>query len=286
MAHTIFLTDYLVHITSCIEEGIVMPTPIEILLDPISLIILAIYAALMLWEAILPGRKLPQIKGWWLRGLLAFTAFFYLSTYLPLIWDRYLEPYQVFDLKHLGIVVGSLIGVLIYEFGVYVWHRCMHASELLWRVFHQMHHSAERIDTFGAFYFSPMDMIGWTTLSSLCLTLFVGIHPEAITITVLATTFLAIFQHANIKTPRWLGYIIQRPESHTVHHGKGIHRYNYSDIPLFDILLGTFKNPSSFQPETGFYYGASACVKDMLLFKKIDAKTENTNNKLAGISTA
>jgi len=261
-----------------------MPTPIEILLDPISLTILAIYAALMLWEAIAPGRTLPQVKGWWMRGLTAFTAFFYLSTYLPLIWDRYLEPFQLFDLKHLSTVNGALIGILLYELGVYVWHRSMHTSSFLWRVFHQMHHSAERIDTFGAFYFSPMDMIGWTALSSLCLTLFVGISPEAITVTILITTFLGMFQHANVKTPRWLGYIIQRPESHSIHHGKGIHKFNYSDLPIFDIAFRTFKNPSLFQPESGFYPGASSQIADMLLFKKIDSDNVEANTQVEGVT--
>ena len=46
-----------------------MPTPLEILLDPISLIVLAMYLALMVWEAIAPARKLPKIKNWKLRGL-------------------------------------------------------------------------------------------------------------------------------------------------------------------------------------------------------------------------
>lgn len=257
-----------------------MPTPIEILLDPISLTILALYVMLMLWEAIAPGRKLPHVKGWWIKGLTTFTAFFYLSTYLPLIWDRYLEPFQFFDLKHIGFVTGSLVGILVYELGVYVWHRGMHASSFLWRVFHQMHHSAERIDTFGAFYFSPMDMIGWTALSSLCLTLFVGISPDAITVTILITTFFGIFQHANVKTPHWLGYIVQRPESHSIHHGKGIHRYNYSDLPVFDIAFGTFKNPIAFQTETGFYPGASSRIADMLLFRKIDADNEEANTQV------
>lgn len=58
-----------------------MPTPIEILLDPISLVILSVYAALMLWEAIFPGRKLPVVKYWRLKGLVAFGVFFFLSSY-------------------------------------------------------------------------------------------------------------------------------------------------------------------------------------------------------------
>ena len=32
-----------------------------------------------------------------------------------------------------------------------------------------LHHSAERLDTSGAFWFSPLDIVGWTALSSLCL---------------------------------------------------------------------------------------------------------------------
>ena len=46
-----------------------MPTPIEILLDPVSLGILALYGALMLWEAIAPGRRLAKVQGWLPRAL-------------------------------------------------------------------------------------------------------------------------------------------------------------------------------------------------------------------------
>lgn len=88
-------------------------------------------------------------------------------------------------------------------------------------------------------------------------------------------TFLAVIQHANIKTPRWMGYIFQRPESHSVHHARGIHAYNYSDLPMFDILLGTFHNPKEFARETGFYPGASSRIGDMILFKDINA-AQNT----------
>ena len=48
---------------------------------------------------------------------------------------------------------------------------------------HQWHHSAERLDTWGAFWFSPLDMVGWTALFSLALTL-VGLSPAAVFATV------------------------------------------------------------------------------------------------------
>lgn len=247
-----------------------MPTPIEILLDPISLTALAMYAGLILWEWLAPGRMLPAVRDWRLKGLTAFTVYFFLSSYLPIVWDQHLARYQLFDLTGLGTIGSAVIGLLVYELGSYWWHRSMHASSLLWRSIHQMHHSAERMDTFGAFWFSPLDMIGWTAVGSVCLVLVVGVTPQAATILLLSIAFLAIFQHANIRTPRWLGYLIQRPESHTIHHGKGIHHYNYADLPVFDMLFGTFRNPQDFEVETGFYPGASSQIVDMLLFRDLN----------------
>ena len=246
-----------------------MPTPLEIILDPVSLIIIALYAGLFLWESVFPGRKLPVIKYWKLKGILMFIAFFFLSSYLPLLIDKYLVQYELLDLSHINTLAGAFIGILLYEFGVYVWHRLMHKSDVLWKVFHQMHHSAERIDIPGSYFFSPFDMLGWVLLGSICLALLVGLSPQAVTITILVTTFLGLFQHANIKTPQWLGYIVQRPESHSVHHAKEVHAYNYSDLPIFDIIFGTFKNPKSFESEAGFYNGASSKMWQMLLFKDV-----------------
>lgn len=246
-----------------------MPTPIEILLDPMSLIVIALYAGLIIWEALFPARQLPKVRFWKLKGLVFFTVYFYLSSYLPLLWNDYLSAYQVFDLTGLGTAGGVIAGMLLYQLGVYVWHRSMHNNNTLWRVFHQMHHSAERVDAFGAFVFSPMDMIGYTVLGSLLLVLVAGFNPQASTIILLTNTFLGMFQHGNIRTPVWLGYIVQRPEAHGLHHAKGIHAYNYSDISIYDQLFGTWRNPKGFEFENGFYDGASTRIADMLLFKDV-----------------
>jgi sterol desaturase/sphingolipid hydroxylase (fatty acid hydroxylase superfamily) len=246
-----------------------MPTPLQILLDPISLTVLGLYAALILLEALFPARALPRVKGWRIRALVVFVLYFYLSSYLPLLWGETLARYQLVKLETLNPLVGAAIGVLIYEFLVYVWHRTMHRVHWIWRSFHQMHHSAERLDSFGAFYFSPLDIVGFTFLTTLGLTVVVGLSARAVTYALYATTFLAVFQHINVRTPQWLGYIVQRPESHSVHHGRGVHQFNYSDLPLFDILFGTFRNPKEFVSEAGFYDGASAKVAQLLVFKDI-----------------
>lgn len=251
-----------------------MPTPLELLLDPISLILLAIYGAVILIEALFPARKLKKITGWVPKSLLVFSIYFFLSSYLPLLWDKYLLPYQLVNLQQTNPFVSTIVALFVFQFMIYIWHRTMHRSPILWRCFHQMHHSAERLDTFGAYYFGPLDMIGFTFIGSLSMALIVGVSPQAITWFLYINMFLPIFQHANINTPRWLGYIIQRPESHSVHHQKGVHAYNYSDLPIFDILFGTFKNPKNFSKEVGFYDGASHKLKDILLCKDIYQQSE------------
>ena len=55
-----------------------------------------------------------------------------------------------------------------------------------------------------------------------------------------------------MRTPYWLGFIFQRPESHCIHHQAGLHSYNYADLPLWDILFGTFRNPRAWQERCGF----------------------------------
>ncbi len=106
-------------------------------------------------------------------------------------------------------------------------------------------------------------------LGSLTLTIGVGLSAQAASYFLYASTLLAIFQHTNVRTPQWLGYIVQRPESHSVHHQRGVHRWNYSDLPLWDIVFGTFHNPGEFATETGFHDGASARIPQMLLFRDV-----------------
>ena len=245
-----------------------MPSPLELLLDPLTLSVFGIFAVLALWEALFPARALPRVRLWRSKGLLAFVLFMAVSSYLPYLWAGWLAPVQLWDLSAASTLWATVVGVLLYEAGVWAWHRGLHGSNLLWRYFHQMHHSAERLDTWGAFWFSPLDMLGWTALISLTLTL-VGLPPAAVFATVCVTTFLSVFQHANVRTPRWLGIFVQRPESHSWHHARGVHANNYSDLPLFDILFGTWNNAREFAPEQGFHHGASSEYAAMLLGRDV-----------------
>jgi sterol desaturase/sphingolipid hydroxylase (fatty acid hydroxylase superfamily) len=166
-----------------------MPTPLEILMDPISLVLFTIYIGLIMLEAISPGQPLKKVKGWIPKALTVFIIYFYLSTYLPLVWDKYLLPYQLINLQQFNPYLSTLMAIFVFELLIYIWHRSLHNNKWLWQTFHQMHHSAERLVTYGAFYFSPLDMIGFSFIGSLTLSLCVGLSPQATTWFLYCTMF-------------------------------------------------------------------------------------------------
>jgi sterol desaturase/sphingolipid hydroxylase (fatty acid hydroxylase superfamily) len=232
-------------------------------------IALGLFAGFALLDLAIRARAFPQVPGWKLKGAAFTLLYFAVATFAPLMWDGLLGQYQLVDGSALPFWAQVVAGFLVLQFLVYAWHRTMHNVQPLWRWFHQMHHSAERVDIWGAFYFHPLDMIGWAMVGSMALVLGIGLTAEAAIVVAGLATFCSMFQHANIRTPRWLGYIVTRPESHSVHHQRDVHAYNYGDIPLFDILFGTFRNPQEFTGEVGFFDGSSRKIGPMLIGREI-----------------
>ena len=72
-----------------------------------------------------------------------------------------------------------------------------------------------------------------------------ALDPVAAAIVGLLGVFNAVFQHANLNTPRWLAWLIQRPEAHSIHHA--VHGWNYSDFPLWDIVFGSYRAAAGFE---------------------------------------
>jgi sterol desaturase/sphingolipid hydroxylase (fatty acid hydroxylase superfamily) len=233
------------------------------------LAVLAFFGVLIVLDVTRPGRAFERVPLWKLKGVAFFALYFLVSYHLPFVWDAFLASHRLIDASALGVGWGTLVGLLALELGVYVWHRTLHAVPFLWRWFHQMHHSAERVDIWGAMYFHPLDMAGFTLVTSLALVGGIGVVPEAAVLAGSMAWALSLFQHANLKTPIWLGYLIARPESHGRHHARGVHANNYSDLPIWDMLFGTFDNPETWHGPAGFYSGASRRLGALLTGRDI-----------------
>jgi len=236
------------------------------LIDWVFISIFGVFCAL---DFVVHPRVFPEMKFWRLRGIAFFAVYFALSGYAPLLWDGLLGEHTVFNAAVLPLWLQIAGGFLFLELAIYAYHRTAHNVDLLWRHSHQTHHSAERMDAWSAFIFHPIDVVFLAFAGSLALVGFFGVSATAAIAVNLFAFFLTVFQHANVKTPRWLGYIIVRPESHALHHQRGVHAYNYADLPLVDMMFGTFKNPETWDGEAGFFDGASTKLWSLFVGKKL-----------------
>lgn len=235
---------------------------------------LAVVAAAIIMigvELLGKGRSWPKVAGWWGRAALLNGVQVSMVFVAGLVWDPWLAEHRLFDAEFLGVTGGAAVGYFAITFLYYWWHRFRHEVPWLWRWVHQVHHSPQRIEVITSFYKHPLEILLNSVLSSAIVYLLVGIGPEAAANAVLLTGLAELFYHWNVPTPYWLGFLVQRPESHCVHHQKGVHSYNYADLPLWDLMFGTFRNPKRWAEECGF--GDEECRLGEML-KGVDLSRE------------
>lgn len=238
--------------------------------DLIGLMIPITWLGMLLLEAIAPRRTdFPKVKAWRWIGAAALLGYMVVGIALPLSIPESWLVHRLFDVSRLGLAGSVIFAYALMSFIGYWYHRACHKYDLMWRWSHQIHHSATRLDIGGSMYFHPFEMIAYTLIQVVVLLFVLGLNPIAAAITGYVGAFYALFQHLNIRTPRWLGVLIQRPESHGYHHQIKLHAYNYSDLPIWDILFGTFKNPVTHKAGIGFGVEAHRRFWTMLFGKDL-----------------
>jgi sterol desaturase/sphingolipid hydroxylase (fatty acid hydroxylase superfamily) len=228
------------------------------------IVVLAVGVGMLAIEVWRPGREFPPVRGWVRRSLLLTAVQGFVAFAAAATWDRWMSGLAPWAIPAHGTFKDALIGYLALTFIYYWWHRARHEIPLLWRWFHQVHHSATRIELLTSFYKHPLEIVANGVLSSVILHVVLGLTPAAAGMAVTLTGLAELFYHWNVKTPYWLGFIFQRPESHCVHHQRGHHTQNFSDLPLWDILFGTFHNPHAPPGRYGFGAQAERRLPDML----------------------
>ena len=224
-------------------------------------------------EKLWPARTFPPRKRWQCLGIVFLVLIGIVSTVTPLLLPQeWLKTHRLLDGTPLGVFGGAVIGFVVFEGLSYAYHRAAHHSSFLWRFGgHQLHHSPQRVDIAGSVFFHPVEMLVQVALQTFVTVFVLGLEPLSAAIIGYTAAFYGMFQHWNVRTPQWLGYIIQRPEAHGIHHRLGLHYYNFADLPLWDILFGTFRNPRNFLAPVGFEAGADLKLGAMLAFADVNA---------------
>lgn len=232
--------------------------------------IFGIFVFCFVLERVIPGWKLPRVKTWPSRVLAVNALQIGVVVLAGHTWEKWFSDYSVFSLNQfMGPVAGGLLAYFIATFVFYWWHRLRHESDFFWKYFHQIHHSPQRLEVITSFYKHPLEMTVNSVVGSLLVFVLLGLSPAAGAVYTLATALGEFFYHTSIKTPRWIGYIFQRPEMHRVHHQYNYHKNNYGDIVWWDMLFGTYENPKEFNETCGFDDEKEQRLLDMLKFNDV-----------------
>jgi sterol desaturase/sphingolipid hydroxylase (fatty acid hydroxylase superfamily) len=232
--------------------------------------ILAAFVFCFVLERLIPGWRLPRVETWPARVIAINIVQLGIVLLAGLTWEEWLSRWSVFDLStHLSPWAGGAVAYFVATFVFYWWHRWRHESDLLWLGFHQIHHSPQRIEVITSFYKHPLEMTVNSILGSLIVYTLLGLDLKAGAIYTAFTALGEFFYHTSVRTPRWIGYVFQRPEMHRIHHEYGRHRNNYGDIVWWDMLFGTYENPERFESTCGFDDAREQQLLPMLAFRDV-----------------
>lgn len=222
-------------------------------LAPYIVIVFAV--VLYLWERYRPAHNRQRVgrAHWYMRSLSITALNFMLFWLVDYFIQHNAGGFNIFDLRAtLSPFAGALVGYFVFTFVVYWWHRARHSSSFLWRWFHQLHHSPTRIEALTAYYIHPFDLLANLVISHSIVFIFLGLSLEGAAWYTVLTGVAGFMIHANIRLPRWVGFVFQTPEMHRLHHKLDHHGHNYSDIVLWDWLFGTYHNPKKNIEYCGF----------------------------------
>lgn len=206
------------------------------------LFLTVVMISLFVIERLTPGNVQPEVRGWWGR------AVFLNAIVIPVFMlTHQMEPWLAEHrlgnaLSELPPFLAGIVGFVVFQFFHYWWHRARHGSDFLWRWVHQVHHSPRRLEVLTAGYAHPLDGISYVLMMPLVTVLLLGLPLEGAQWAAVIDSTYTYFIHSNLRSPYWIGYFIQRPEMHRIHHQHGVHRYNYA-LPIWDMLFGTHRNP-------------------------------------------
>lgn len=235
-------------------------------------IIFAVAAGLFLLERLWPAHTLPRIEGWWARVVLVNAVQLGIVVVAGFSWDRWLQSVSLFELRSsLGTLSQAAIAYFVSTFVYYWWHRFRHESAWFWRLCHQLHHSPQRIELVTSFYKHPVEVTCNSLISAGLVYTLLGCSVQAGALYTLLTALAEFFYHLNLRTPHWLGFLFQRPEAHRVHHQYRHHTQNFADLPIWDMLFGTFRNPHRAPSRCGFDDWREDRFDDIIAFRDVHA---------------
>ncbi|MCB1866668.1 MAG: sterol desaturase family protein [Chromatiales bacterium] len=209
------------------------------------------FVVVALAESTVPRRNITATLGWrWLNNLgltlvsILAADWVKLALILSTAWWVDQQQFGLLQWWEPGAVASLIVTFLVMDLTLYLYHRWMHRSPLLWRL-HAVHHSDTEFDVTLTYRSHPLVVLVMALLR-LPVVVALGAPLWALILYEAFGVLHDLFSHANVRIPekieRWLRYFIVTPDFHRLHHSSD-RRYtdsNYGqNFPWFDHLFGT-----------------------------------------------
>jgi sterol desaturase/sphingolipid hydroxylase (fatty acid hydroxylase superfamily) len=187
------------------------------------------------------------------------------------------------------------LGVALFDFVNYWFHRTAHKVPLLWR-FHRVHHSDTSMDASTNFRAHPIELILWFGTSNIVAAGIFGLDLVSLGLFFLIATPFFFLEHTNLSFPSWIdksfGILFTTPNLHKIHHEQDQYYTdsNFSDIfIIWDKLFGTYK----YKPVEEIKFGLREFEQDekqtfwylmkspFMNIKRIHSNSVSTNSKVS-----
>jgi sterol desaturase/sphingolipid hydroxylase (fatty acid hydroxylase superfamily) len=148
--------------------------------------------------------------------------------------------------------LSVLASVVALDLAIYLQHVLFHAVPLFWRL-HMVHHADLDFDVTTGLRFHTLEILLSMGLKMATVVL-LGAPPVAVLLFEILLNATSMFNHANVRLPRWLDgalrVVLVTPDMHRVHHSVRVRETNSNfgfNLPWWDFLFGTYKP----QPDAG-----------------------------------
>jgi len=169
-------------------------------------------------------------------------------------WPIVAPVQRLAERKRLGVLrwlplprpLRALLGFLLLDYTLYLWHRWNHRAPFLWK-FHAVHHLDLDLDsTTGLrFHFGELTLAAWFRAAQILL---IGVDRETLRAWQQLLVLSVVFHHSNLQLPiafeRPLVRVIVTPRMHGIHHSIRSEEVdaNYSSLlSVWDRLHGSLK---------------------------------------------
>ena len=116
--------------------------------------------------------------------------------------------------------IKVLLAVIVLDMMIYWQHVAFHRVPLLWRL-HKVHHADRDLDASSGLRFHPVEIV-MSMVYKMGLVVILGAPVLAVIIFEIVLNACAVFNHANVRLPRWierpLRLVMVTPALHRIHH--------------------------------------------------------------------